>query len=100
VIAMYSNARNMSLFAVILGAFNILTAIVLAFVYLKDFKMGWTFEFAAMIYLLSGAVAMMLLSAGLRSATTDLSANEDSTQEQIRALKKRVEELENKVKYQ
>lgn len=97
---MYSNARNFSLFAVILGALNILTAIVLAFVYLKDFKMGWTFEFAGMIYLLTSAVGLMLLASGLRSATTDLNVNEDATQEQIRALKKRVEELEAKVKYQ
>ena len=97
---MFSTARNMSLFAVILGAFHVLTAIVLAVVYLKEFRMGWTFEFAAMIYLLCGAAAMMLLASGLRSATTDLTANEDATQEQIRALKKRVEELENKVKYQ
>ena len=100
VIYMYSSARNMSMFAVILGAFNILSAIVLAIVYLKEFRMGWTFEFAAMIYLLSGAAAMMLLAAGLRSATTDLTTNEDATQEQIRALKKKVEELEAKVKYQ
>lgn len=97
---MYSNARNMSLFAVILGALNILTAIVLAVVYVKEFRMGWTFEFAATIYLLTGAVAMMLLASGLRSATTDLTTNEDTTQEQIRALKKKVEELEAKVKYQ
>ena len=97
---MYSNARNMSLFAVILGALNILTAIVLAFVYLKDFKMGWTFEFAAMIYLLTSAAGLMLLASGLRSATTDLTTNEDATQNQIRALKKKVEELETKIKYQ
>ena len=49
---------------------------------------------------LPGEASVMLLASGLRSATTDLTANEDATQEQIRALKKRVEELEAKVKYQ
>lgn len=95
---MYSSARNMSLFAAILSAFNVLTAIVLAVVYLKEFKLGWTFEFAGMIFLLSNALALALLSAGLRSATTDLNMNEDATQNQIRALKKKVDELEAKVK--
>ena len=97
---MYSNAKISSMFAVILGAMNMLMAIALAVVFVDDFKMGFAFEFAAIIFLITNGIALLLLSAGLRSATTDLTVNEDATQEQIRALKKRVEELENKVKYQ
>ena len=97
---MLSTAKISSMFAVILGAMNTLMAIALAVVFVDDFKMGFAFEFAATIFLLTNGVALLLLGSGLRSATTDLSVNEDSTQEQIRALKKRVEELETKVKYQ
>lgn len=97
---MLSTAKISSMFAVILGAMNTLMAIALAVVFVDDFKMGFAFEFAATIFLLTNGVALLLLGSGMRSATTDLSVNEDSTQEQIRALKKRVEELENKVKYQ
>ena len=97
---MLSTAKISSMFAVILGAMNTLMAIALAVVFVDDFKMGFAFEFAATIFLLTNGVSLLLLSGGLRSATTDLSVNEDSTQEQIRALKKRVEELETKVKYQ
>ena len=94
---MLSTAKISSMFAVILGAMNTLMAIALAVVFVDDFKMGFAFEFAATIFLLTNGVALLLLGSGMRSATTDLSVNEDSTQEQIRALKKRVEELENKV---
>ena len=97
---MFSTAKVSSLFAVILGAMNTLMTIALAIVFVDDFRMGFAFEFAATIFLLTNGVTLLLLGGGLRSATTDLSANEDSTQDQIRALKKRVEELENKVKYQ
>ena len=97
---MYSTAKISSMFAVILGALNTLVSIALAVVFVDDFKMGFAFEFAATIFLLTNGVALLLLGSGLRSATTDLTVNDDGTQEQIRALKKRVEELENKVKYQ
>lgn len=97
---MLSTAKISSMFAVILGALNTLMSIALAVVFVDDFRMGFAFEFAATIFLLTNGVALLLLGGGLRSATTDLSVNEDSTQEQIRALKKRVEELETKVKYQ
>ena len=100
VIDMYSNAKISSLFAIILGAMNMLMAIALAIVFVDDFKMGFAFEFAATIFLITNGVALLLLGAGLRSATTDLTVNDDSTQEQIRALKKKVDELEAKVKYQ
>lgn len=95
---MLSTAKISSMFAVILGAMNTLMAIALAVVFVDDFKLGFAFEFAAVIFLLTSGVSLLLLSSGLRSATTDLSINEDSTQEQIRALKKRVEELEAKTK--
>ena len=100
VIDMYSNAKISSLFAIILGAMNMLMAIALAIVFVDDFRMGFAFEFAATIFLITNGVALLLLGAGLRSATTDLTVNDDSTQEQIRALKKKVDELEAKVKYQ
>ena len=96
---MYSNAKISSLFAVILGAMNMLMCIALAVVFVDDFRMGFAFEFAATIFLITNGIALVLLGSGLRSATTDLTVNEDATQEQIRALKKRVEELEAKTKY-
>ena len=96
---MYSSARNCSLFAVILGAMNMLMAIALAVVFVDDFKLGFAFEFAATIFLLSNGVALLLLGAGLRSATSDLNVNDDGTQKQIRALKKKIEDLEAKANY-
>ena len=96
---MYSTAKISSLFAVILGAMNMLMCIALAVVFVDDFKLGFAFEFAATVFLLTNGVALLLIGGGLRSATTDLTMNDDATQEQIRALKKRVEELEAKVKY-
>ncbi|MBQ3251689.1 MAG: hypothetical protein IJB02_00385 [Oscillospiraceae bacterium] len=93
---MYSNARLLSMFAVILGAINAVMSVLLM---LGTNDMNWTEQFTTVMFLLTNTVVLLLLAAGLRSATTDLTANDESTQSQIRALKKKVDELDAKSKY-
>ena len=92
---MYSNARMLSMFAVILGAINaVMSALLMLGVDDRNFA-SW---FTTIVFLITNAAVLLLLAAGLRSTTTDLSVNDEGTQSQIRALKKRVEELEAKTK--
>lgn len=93
---MYSNARILSMFAVILGAINaVMSTLLLLGVDDRNFAVWFT----TIVFYITNAAVLLLLAAGLRSATTDLTVNDEGTQSQIRALKKKVEELEAKVKY-
>ena len=93
---MYSNARILSMFAVILGAINAVMSVLLT---LGVDDRNFAVWFTTIVFLITNAAVLLLLAAGLRSTTTDLNVNDESTQTQIRSLKKRVEELEAKVKY-
>lgn len=95
---MYSSAVRLSTIGIILGAINIF-CVAPILLYLKNLKsLDWPYFFAISIVLVTASLIQLLVSCALRSATQDMSMNDETYMTKITALKKRVDELENKVK--
>ena len=93
---MYSTAKLLSIFCVILAVDNIVAALMLLLFFARS-SLGFTTVFTAIMYLVSATGIMALLAAALRSLCADLQAEFDSTSDQIHDLKKQIETLENKL---
>lgn len=93
---MYSTAKKLTAVSVILSAFCILTALAAIFVYVPSLKLSLAYEFAVVGFIATAAFGHLALTLSLRSALSDLSVAEEANATQIKALKKRIEELEYK----
>lgn len=97
---MYSTAKRLTAIAAIFSAFCVLTALATIFVYVPTLRLSLSYEFAIVGFVATGALCPLALTLSLRSALSDLSIAEESNASQIKALKKRLEELEYKVNQQ
>lgn len=95
---MLSTAKNLSTVGIILGIIDLFFSLPLL-MYLRDLNnMSWAYYFSACIVLLAGAAALLLISCALRSAAQEMQMNDETYMSRIIDLKKRVDELEHKVK--
>lgn len=92
---MYNSLRRISLFCLIMSIFHAVGAFLLFF-FLGAKNLGFTFEFSAGVYLVSGAAVLLFSSIALRSLAQDLEMQEDYMMDEIAALKKTVEMLEKR----
>lgn len=93
---MYSTAKLLSIFCVILAAANVVAALMLL-MYFSRSDLGFTTVFTAIMYLVSATGILVLLTTSLRSLCQDLQSEYDSTSEQIHELKKHVDALEKRL---
>ena len=97
VIHMYSGTNKLASFSIILSVINIF-CILPIIGYLKNLKgFDWAFFFAAAIALVCSSLALIITACALRGAAQNLNFNDETYMNKITELKKRVEELENKV---
>ena len=94
---MYSLTKRLATFAVILAVVLTLTGISLL-IYAQSFMIELALLIAIGFYVVSSFLAFIALSCGLRSLCSDLDITYESTTREYLALKKRIEELEGKVK--
>ena len=93
---MYSTAKLLSIFCVILAVANVVAALMLLLYFTRS-NLGFTTVFTAIMYLLSATGILTLLTTALRSLCQDLQSEFDSTSEQIHELKKEIDSLEKKL---
>lgn len=93
---MYSTAKLLSIFCVILAVANVVAALMLLLYFTRS-NLGFTTVFTAIMYLVSATGIMALLAAALRSLCADLQSEFDSTSDQIHDMKKQIEALEKKL---
>jgi len=95
---MYSSVYKLSVFGIILGAVNLFCTIPLVNYLGNAHNISWAISFAAIIFVVTAPVTLLLVSCALRSAAQDLTMNDETYMTKITDLKKRVEELESKAK--
>ena len=98
VILMYTGASKLATTSIVLGAINIFCVLPVLLYISNHSKMPWSYAFAASLALLASAVALILTACALRSAAQDLNMNDETYIIKINDLKKRVDELEIRVK--
>ena len=95
---MYSTAIRLSAFGIVLSAINIF-CVAPILMFLKSIKtLPWAYFFAISIVMITAALALLMISIALRGAAQDMNMNDETYMTKITELKKRVDELENKVK--
>lgn len=92
---MFSSANRLSLFGIILSALNIAVTVILLF-FFQSANLGFALEFCLIVFLLTNAAVLLLVSCGLRGAAQDMTMNDETYITKLNDLRKRVEALENR----
>ena len=93
---MYSTAKLLSIFCVILAVANVVAAIMLLLYFTRN-SFDFVTVFTATMYFISATGVLTLLTTALRSLCADLQSEYDSTAEQLHDLKKQITALEKKL---
>lgn len=95
---MYTTAKKLSVFCVILGAIHAFMGLALM---IFASAMGLTFfeMFALIFYILTSATIFIILVCALRSLCSDLEYTEEINATHYVEMKKQVDELEYRVKH-
>lgn len=93
---MYSTAKLLSIFCVILAVVNVVGAIMLLLYFTRN-SFDFVTVFTCTMYALSATGVLVLLTVALRSLCADLQSEYDSTAEQIHDMKKHITALEKKL---
>ena len=91
---MFSTAKTISIFSIILAVINILGVVMLTLM-LLTYDFGFSIEFCVVIYLLTATVSTLLVTLSLRSMCQDLLLNHESTSRKLRELENRCKVIEN-----
>lgn len=95
---MYSGTVKLATVGIILSTLNIF-CVAPVLLYLNSLKnLPWPYFFAMSIVLVTASAILLLTSCALRSAAQDMNMNNETYMTKITDLKKRVDELEKKVK--
>ena len=94
---MYSLTKGLSSFSVILAVIHIITGVSIL-IYATAFHLEFAFYFAISLYILAGSVGFTALAWGLRNLCIDLNLEYEDKTNSYLDLKKRIDELEHKVK--
>ena len=95
---MYTTAKKLSIFCVIIGAINTFMGLgLMAFAVDRGFTF---FEmFALCFYILTSSAFAIIMTCAMRSLCSDLEYSEEVDSKNFIELKKQVEELEYRVKH-
>ena len=95
---MYTTAKKLSVFCVILGAINAFMGLALM---IFASSMGLTFfeMFALIFYIITSVLIFIILTCALRSLCADLEYEEEINAKHYVEMKKQVDELEYRVKH-
>ena len=94
---MYSTAKWLSTFCVILAVIHAFMGIALI-IYSTGYKLSFGISFSLSVYIITSILSFICLSCGLRSLCNDLDLEYENREKANLALKKRIEALEFKAK--
>ena len=94
---MYSAARKLSVFCIIVVIFNVLGAILTS-LFLATQAISFGEYFAIILFIAPTTILTVLLSLGMRSLLQDLDIEVSDRNTKIKTLSDRITTLENKVK--
>ena len=94
---MFSTAKKLSVFGVILCCLNALGAILLL-CSLPALDLNFTLIFSIMLYAITAAACTVLLVISLRSLCQDLDLNYENNSQHLHDMQKKIEELDARTK--
>lgn len=94
---MFSTAKKMTVFGVILSLFSAVGAILLL-CSLPAINLNFTLFFSIMLLVVTAVASIVLLVFGLRSLCQDLDLYYENTSERLHDMQKKIEELDARTK--
>lgn len=94
---MFSTAKTLSIFSVILSAISVISAILLLFC-ISSLHLGFTVEFCIIVYVIAAVAGSLLMTISLRSLCQDLDLNYENTAQRLHDMQKKINELECQIK--
>ena len=94
---MYSTAKLLSIFSVIISTLNIVGTTLFSFC-LSGLDWGFTAEFCMMLYLITASAGSLIMTISIRSLCQDLDLNYENTAQRLHDLQKKTTELQERVK--
>ena len=94
---MFTDLKRATVLSIIAVALNTFVGIAVL-VFTASSNTGFTQKFAVCTYVITTTFILIALSCGLRSTCQDLELSEENNANKIRDLKKRIEELESRVR--
>ena len=94
---MYSTARKIVVFGVIIGMMNAIGAILLLCC-LPALGINFTLNFSIILYVITSFAVLILLVFGVRSLCQDLDLNYEKDNLRFRDLQKKIDALEAQIK--
>lgn len=94
---MFSTAKTISIFSIILAAINVLGVAMLTLL-LLTYDFGFSIEFCIIVYLATSTLATLLVTLSLRSMCHDLLLNHESTSHKLRQIENRFKDIEKQIK--
>ena len=91
-----TTTKSISTFCAIAAALNALLCVLLL-VYLHSANLSFFVTFALSVYMITVSGILIGITCSIRSSSLDFEMQYETYTEQIRELKKRIEELEQKV---
>ena len=95
---MFTGLKRTTALSIIAVAFNIFMGMALLVFVTSDHTKSFTEKFAIGAYVVTTTFILLALSCGLRGTSQDLALTEEHNATKIRDLKKRIEELESRIR--
>lgn len=93
---MFSTAKMISIFSIILSVINAL-GVVMLFLLLLTYDFDFKVEFCLIVYLITSTLGTLLVTLSIRSMCQDLTLNHESTSHKLRQLENRCKNIENQI---